>query len=116
VPIVPLSGNFREAIEFAHQYGRVWILSLNDMRSAHVEDLSPAFCAETAEELRAFLLAETVPTYQTHNRWGKTFREGGPLEWFNRPRAWDHCLTHYELVVKKVETVPLGELPEKVPA
>jgi hypothetical protein len=65
----------------------MWILRLNDMRDDHFESLRPAFRAETREALVALVERETVPGgYTTHDgRWGKTFRAGGPLEWYNPP-------------------------------
>jgi hypothetical protein len=60
----------------------MFILYLNDMRSAHVEDIHPICHAETREALLSFVEGETVPSY-TDGRWGKSFRKGGPLEWYN---------------------------------
>lgn len=68
----------------------MWILRLNDMRWAHVEDLATIARAETKEELRAFVDRERVPAYLDEgvNSYGPTkfhkcFRKGGPLEWYN---------------------------------
>lgn len=66
----------------------MWILLLNDMRSAHFEHLEPVACAETREALEAFVARERVPGYQD-GRWAKSFRQGGPLEWYNQPRLED---------------------------
>jgi hypothetical protein len=66
----------------------MWLLYLNDMRSAHIEHLSPAGWAHTKEALAESLAAEKVPSYWD-GRWGKTFRQGGPLEWFNPPTGDD---------------------------
>jgi hypothetical protein len=62
----------------------MWILRLNDMRSSNVEILSPAARASTKEDLVAFLKTEKVEGYRD-GQWGKGFRAGGPLEWFNQP-------------------------------
>ena len=62
----------------------LFVLFLNDMRSAHIEDLRVVAWAEDREKLEAFIETETVKSYQD-GRWRKTFRQGGPLEWFNRP-------------------------------
>lgn len=61
-----------------------WILRLNDMRSPKIEILSSAARANTREELLVFIERERVATYRD-GRWSKSFRQGGPLEWFNLP-------------------------------
>lgn len=70
----------------------IWVLYLNDMRFAHVEELVPVFRASTKEALVAFLEREKVPTYVEdgfgtygETKWHKSYRKGGPLEWFNQP-------------------------------
>ncbi len=79
----------------------MWVLMLNDMRSAHVEALQPVACASTKAELEALIRKETVDPYKTGNdhvrrptlgdchgsnqTWSKSFRQDGPLEWFNQP-------------------------------
>jgi hypothetical protein len=73
-----------------------WILNLNDMRFAHVEELVFVCWANTIEELREFVNQETVEYYKD-NKWGKTFRKFGPLEWYNRP--WDHNESNHFLQV-----------------
>lgn len=88
--------------------GFVWVLFLNDMRSAHYEDLRPVARATTPEELEALVERERVETYTEESglpgtspelpgeetafgyrgnsqTWSKSFRKGGPLEWFNAP-------------------------------
>ena len=62
----------------------MWVLLLNDMRSSHFEDVHPVFRAETREELDRLLQSEKVSSYRD-GRWAKSFRQGGPLEWFNYP-------------------------------
>lgn len=61
-----------------------WILMLNDMRSPKIEYSELAIVAGSREEIEAILKRESVEPYRD-DRWGKTFRKGGPLEWFNRP-------------------------------
>ncbi len=63
----------------------VWFLLLNYMRENHVEHLRPVAFGPTRESLEALIQRETVEPYVTGGRWHKTFREGGPLEWCNRP-------------------------------
>ena len=60
----------------------MFVLVLNDMRSAHYESRHDVARAERVEELLALYQRERVANYQD-GRWGKAFRRGGPLEWFN---------------------------------
>lgn len=87
----------------------MWVLLLNDMRSANIENLQPVFRAETKEALKAFVESQKVPPYKTDGnrvlyhasdaiagtttvdhdyKWGKCFKHDGPLEWYNKP--YDH--------------------------
>jgi hypothetical protein len=78
----------------------MFVLTLNDMRDAHYEDLSLVCTAPTKEELEAFLEREKVEpykgegpnTYRGSIEYSKTFREGGPLEWFNSPSSVIPCI------------------------
>lgn len=72
----------------------VWVLCLNDMRSAHFEKLQPVTWSPDVGALKAFLDQERVEPYRDESRvteygessyWGKSFRSGGPLEWCNPP-------------------------------
>lgn len=62
----------------------MWLLKLNDMRASKIEIMTKICIAETPEALEEFLDSESVTPYQ-ENGWGKTFRKGGPLEWYNPP-------------------------------
>ena len=62
----------------------MYILQLNDMRSANVENLQKVARAETSEELQRLLDSEKVESYND-GRWHKSYRQGGPLEWYNAP-------------------------------
>lgn len=62
----------------------MYVLVLNDMRMAQVEMSRPVVRSESREALEAFLLREQVEPYRD-GQWGKTYRQGGPLEWFNPP-------------------------------
>lgn len=62
----------------------MWVLMLNDMRAAQIDNLSPIVRAETREQLDAFVAQEKVEPYNDGSR-RKTYRQGGPLEWFNPP-------------------------------
>ena len=78
------------------------ILYLNDMRSPQIEMLRHVVKAATKEELKAFLARERVESYRD-GRWGKVFREGGPLEWFNEP--WAHDERRHFVEIDVDETV-----------
>lgn len=64
----------------------MWVLCLNDMRASQVEILHPVARAETREALEALIQREKVEGYKD-GQWGKSYRQGGPLEWCNPP--WD---------------------------
>lgn len=66
----------------------MWVLCLNDMRSAKVEYLTPVARAATRDGLSELLEREKVEPYRD-GQWGKEFRHGGPLEWFNPPYLFD---------------------------
>mgnify|MGYP003331262818 CR=1 FL=1 len=62
----------------------MYILKLNDMRSAHVEEMSNVCIAETKEQLVNYLNTEFVDHY-IDSGYRKTFKKNGPLEWYNPP-------------------------------
>ena len=66
----------------------MYILQLNDMRAANVENLQPVARAETKEELQRFVNGEKVDLYQD-GKWAKVYRQGRPLEWYNAPYSHD---------------------------
>lgn len=61
-----------------------WFLRLNDMRSSKIEYSEVVCWAETEQELADLLEREKVEGYDD-GKWGKSFRQGGPLEWYNQP-------------------------------
>ncbi len=71
----------------------MWVMILNDMRAAKSEHGDcPAARGDTRESLERMLLTEKVEPYREPGfnhygevMWGKSFRKGGPLEWFNPP-------------------------------
>jgi hypothetical protein len=70
----------------------IYVLLLNDMRSANIENLTPVAWADSGEALGALVDREQVEPYREpgENRygpitWGKSFRKNGPLEWYNLP-------------------------------
>jgi hypothetical protein len=87
---------YNEAECIAKAQGDVIVLMLNDMRAAQIENLSLVAFAESAEELEDFVRAELVPPYRD-GHWGKMFRAGGPLEWFNPPDRFTGNLRRYTM-------------------
>lgn len=72
----------------------MWVLVLNPMRG-RFEESNPVARAITKEELEAFVARERVEPYSDEGRdhsWSKTFRRGGPLEWFNPPALGDDSM------------------------
>lgn len=65
-----------------------WLLRLNDMRASQIEILTTVAVASTREALQAFMAAEAITPW-SDGQWGKSFRAGGPLEWYNPPWGWD---------------------------
>lgn len=59
-----------------------FVLVLNDMRAPQIEMGTEVCRAETAQEIADLLESEAVDPYQD-GQWGKKYRAGGPLEWFN---------------------------------
>jgi hypothetical protein len=103
----------------------IWVLFLNDMRSAHIEDLRPVARADTQEALVAFVerekatepyqeptgLPPTSPETEpgsafafrsNSQRWHKSFRVGGPLEWYNPPNMFD-AGDHFQQVPRIID-------------
>lgn len=62
----------------------MWILRMNDMRSAKIELYEVVARCEDNDKLEQWLILERVEPYEDGN-WRKTFRKGGPLEWYNDP-------------------------------
>ena len=64
----------------------MFVLRLNDMRAANIENLTNVARAETKEVLIKYLEAEKCEMYTTdEGRWSKSYKQGGPLEWYNTP-------------------------------
>ena len=62
----------------------MFMLQMNDMRASSVENLTGVARAETGEELQRLLDTEGVASYPD-GPWNKSYRKGGPLEWYNPP-------------------------------
>lgn len=88
----------------------MWLLCLNNMQAPKSEILAPVARGESREALVNFLKQEKVEGYQDGN-WGKTYRKGGPLEWYNPPygNPEKHFIRvgtleeHKAVVLKRVE-------------
>ena len=62
----------------------IFALRLNDMRESKIESTRTVFFAASPEPLSELLERERVAPYMD-DIWGKVFRAGGPLEWYNAP-------------------------------
>lgn len=62
----------------------MWVLRLNDMRAANIENLTLVATATEREALERHVAGEKVELYRD-GQWAKVFRKGGPMEWFNDP-------------------------------
>jgi len=70
----------------------MFVLLLNNMQSPNIEIVEPVAKAETQEALMSFIERERVAAYREPGEnyygttmWGKNFRKGGVLEWYNPP-------------------------------
>ena len=71
----------------------LYVLKLNDMRWPKFEMSNAIAKSENRDDLVEFLERERVELYKEEvegRRWAKSFRKGGPLEWFNPPTAPDY--------------------------
>ena len=90
----------------------VWVLYLNNMQSPKAEMQNVVSRANTREELVALLEREAVPAYVEpgygpygETKWHKSFRKGGPLEWFNPPDSIHPSFRCYDFEQMLRETV-----------
>jgi hypothetical protein len=66
-----------------------YALYMNDMRSSNIEMRSFVCWSRSREALEKLLEDERCEPYsddsprEGHHRWAKSYRKGGPLEWFN---------------------------------
>ena len=109
----------------------MWILFLNDIRDPKPESVKAVFRAENKDELQALVAREAVAPYEEaiEHMWGKgkvpthskSFRKGGPLEWYNPPLA-AHDRGHFKHmqpvddVVKKQVEVASKQIEEQIRA
>ncbi len=71
----------------------IFVLRLNDMRFPKIEQVMSVFKSTSRQTLQQLLDEERVETYQEPKGyndyfWVKSFKKGGPLEWFNTPHEW----------------------------
>lgn len=71
----------------------MWILLLNDMRASNIENVRPVARAHERSVLEQYLARETVESYRD-GQWAKSFRKGGPLEWYNPPFFHDESFVY----------------------
>jgi hypothetical protein len=93
----------------------VWLLQLNDMRSAQIEALTAVCRASSMDALNQLIARERAPEPYMDGKWSKRFRAGGPLEWFNPPSSpecfqnvtenMDNYLAHAYAALKPVESL-----------
>lgn len=62
---------------------RVYKLILNDMRSPKIEHCEIVAISTDYNKLVEWYKSQLAPKMWRDGRWGKTFVEGAPLEWFN---------------------------------
>lgn len=62
---------------------KFYVLVLNDMRSPKIEMEEPVLLADSAEAITATM--ESLREQWRDGQWGKSFRKGSVLEWYNPP-------------------------------
>lgn len=61
-----------------------YVLALNDMRSSNIENLTAVQFFTDRDAAVAWYEEQLNPDgYWKDGHWGKVFRAGGPLEWYN---------------------------------
>lgn len=80
----------------------MYVLVLNDMRMSQIEQTMPVARAATREALEALLQRESVPPWRD-GQWGKSFRQGGPLEWFNPPFGVDRYIVEVGTLQQRID-------------
>jgi hypothetical protein len=71
----------------------MFVLRLNHKRMPKIEMTEPVCWSDNEGEIERFLEQEKVAIYTEPKNpndpegefWGKTYRKGGPLEWYNQP-------------------------------
>jgi hypothetical protein len=77
-----------------------YILYMHDIRYTHGADVTPVCWSYSKDEIRQLLDSERVDEY--HDGRAKSFRKGGPLEWFSLP-SLENPIQHFQ--------DPRGSLP-----
>lgn len=62
-----------------------YALLLNDMRWPNIENIAVVKTAETPEELAAWYEGQLAEEPYRDGQWGKSFKPGSELEWYNPP-------------------------------
>jgi hypothetical protein len=70
---------------------KIYVLTMNDMRSPHIEDQRIALMGPTSASIMDYLKANEE-SWQD-GRWGKSYRQGSKVEWCNPPFYLDESLT-----------------------
>ena len=111
----------------------IYVLVLNDMRSSQIQEIQPVAWATSQESLEELLKRERVEPYFDANEnqvppdthvgsspfgsvhgsnkvWGKKFRKGGPLEWFNDTTTVGGIVNINAAVIDGVPMIRIREL------
>jgi hypothetical protein len=62
---------------------KIFILKLNDMRSAKIEYSEVAAISTDLDKLKAWYEEQRAPEAYRDGQWNKYFKKGSPLEWYN---------------------------------
>lgn len=60
-----------------------YALLLNDMRSSNIENIKIVKTADTRQELIDYYNGELADKQWSDKNWGKVFKKGSSLEWYN---------------------------------
>lgn len=86
-----------------------YTLMLNDMRLSNIEILDPVAQAEDPELLKNYVENHKAAELWREDTWGKVFKKGSPLEWFNEPYLPinGHDPFGHVQVFERIHAVPL---------
>lgn len=94
-----------------HEQVKLYLLIMNDMRSAHIEDVSIVAVSTSLDALQRWEKDQRAPERWRDDRWNKTYSKFTALEWKN-PTQMDPELysTQYCEDGVKTEWVNIEEL------
>lgn len=69
----------------------IYALLLNDMRQPNIENIQVVRMASTREELEDWYRGQLADQPWRDGRWGKVFKPGSELEWFNAAKMTDRA-------------------------